>query len=217
MHNPDPMSPLQQSLQPSTFYGWQKAMREFGMPFKAMHIRFQNFYQYDRVEMIEPASPEEARAGGEALEATMKARGRSAWPTAGTTEHLPRTRQIIDRFIAMEHDSATAPLADIASMLGEFEELRAELWTIHFRTVLPMMLAMQIFDEFYADLFGGTEADAHALLGGRPTRSVDAGIGLFDLAASARTAGLDQAHHRHPAGLADPAAPHVGGRPRLSR
>jgi len=191
MHNPDPISPLQQSLQPSTFYGWQKAMREFGVPFKAMHIRYQNFYQYDRVEMIEPASPEEALSGGEALEATMKgevARLADRW----NAEHLPRTRQIIDRFIAMEHVSATAPLADIVSMLGEFEELRAELWTIHFRTVLPMMLAMQIYDEFYADLFGETEADAHALLGGRLTRSVAAGIGLSDLAESARTTGLDR-------------------------
>ncbi|HEX3303755.1 MAG TPA: PEP-utilizing enzyme [Thermomicrobiales bacterium] len=191
MHNPDPMSPLQQSLQPSTFYGWQKAMREFGMPFKAMHVRFQNFYQYDRVEMIEPASPEEARAGGEALEATMKvevARLGDRWEN----EHLPRTRQIIDRFIAMEHDSATASLVDIAAMLDEFENLRAELWTIHFRTVLPMMLAMQTYDELYADLFGGTEADAHILLGGRLTRSVAAGIGLSDLAATARAAGLDR-------------------------
>ena len=117
----------------------------------------------------------------------------------------------------MEHDSATAPLADIASMLGEFEELRAELWTIHFRTVLPMMLAMQIYDEFYADLFGGTEADAHALLGGRLTRSVAAGIGLSDLAAIRPHGRAGSADHRHSNGLADPAAPHVGGGPRLSR
>ena len=191
MHNPDPMSPLQQTLQPSTFYGWQKAMREFGMPFKAMHVRFQNFYQYDRVEMIEPASPEEAKAGGEALEATMK-REVGSLADRWNDEHLPRTRQIIDRFIAIERDSASAPLADIASMLGEFEEIRAELWTIHFRIVVPMMLGMQIYDELYTDLFGGTEADAHVLLGGRLTRSVAAGIGLSDLAANARTAGLDR-------------------------
>jgi pyruvate,water dikinase len=191
MHNPDPMSPLQQTLQPSTFYGWQKAMREFGMPFKAMHVRFQNFYQYDRVEMIEPASPEEAKAGGEALEATMK-REVGSLADRWNDEHLPRTRQIIDRFIAIERDSASAPLADIASMLGEFEEIRAELWTIHFRIVVPMMLGMQIYDELYTDLFGGTEADAHVLLGGRLTRSVAAGIGLSDLAANARAAGLDR-------------------------
>ena len=99
MHNPDPISPLQQSLQPSTFYGWQKAMREFGVPFKAMHIRYQNFYQYDRVEMIEPASPEEALSGGEALEATMKARGRSPGrplerraPATYSADHRPLHR-----------------------------------------------------------------------------------------------------------------------------
>ena len=96
----------------------------------------------------------------------------------------------------MEHVSATAPLADIVSMLGEFEELRAELWTIHFRTVLPMMLAMQLYDEFYADLFGGTEADAHALLVGRLTRSVAAGIGLSDLAGVGTHDRAGSAHHQ---------------------
>jgi pyruvate,water dikinase len=105
-------------------------------------------------------------------------------------EHLPRTGQIIDRFIAMERSIATASLADVESMLHEFERLRAELWTIHFRTVLPMMLAMQSYDELYADLFG-SDGDSHALLVGRPTPSVASSIGLSDLATFARDAGLD--------------------------
>jgi pyruvate,water dikinase len=189
MHNPDPMCPLAQSLQASTFEGWMAAVREYGMPFKAMHIRFQNFYQYEHAEMFEPASPEEAAAGEQALEATMKrevARLSDRWEG----EHLPRTRQIIDRFIAMERSIATAPLADVEAMLHDFERLRAELWTIHFRTVFPMMIAMQSYDELYADLFGD-DGDSHALLVGRPTPSLASSIGLSDLAASARDAGLD--------------------------
>lgn len=191
MHNPAPLSPLAQSLQNSTFAGWLTAMREHGLPFKAMNIRFQNYYQYECAEMIEPSSAEEAATLGQAMEATMKqeiARLADRW----NGEHLPRVRQIIDRFIAMEHSIASAPLSDVESMLHEFERLRTELWTIHFRTVVPMMLAMQSYDEFYADLFGGTDADAHAILLGRPTQSVAAGIGLSDLAALARRIGLDQ-------------------------
>jgi pyruvate,water dikinase len=189
MHNPDPMCPLAQSLQATTFEGWLAAMQGFGMPLKAMHIRFQNAYQYERVEMIEPATPEEAAAGEQALEDTMKhevARLADRWEG----EHLPRTRQIIDRFIAMERSIATAPLADVESMLHEFEQLRAELWTIHFRTVFPMMIAMQSYDELYADLFGD-DGDSHALLVGRLTPSVASSIGLSDLATFARDKGLD--------------------------
>ena len=191
MHNPNPLCPLAQSLQDSTFYGWLKAMREHGLPFKAMHIRFQNYYQYERAEMIEPSSPEEAAAGEQALEATMK-REVSRLADRWHGEHLPRIRQIIDRFIAIEHQISTAPLSDVESMLHEFDELRSELWTIHFRIVVPMMLAMQLYAEFYADLFGGAVADAHALLIGRPTKSVAAALGLSDLAAAARNAGLDE-------------------------
>lgn len=190
MHNPMPLCPLAQSLQDTTFYGWLKAMREHGLPFKAMHIRFQNYYQYERAEMIEPSSPEEAAAGEQALEATMK-REVSRLADRWNGEHLPRVKQIVDRFISIEHHISTAPLSDVESMLHEFESLRSELWTIHFRTVVPMMLAMQTYAELYADLFGGTVADAHALLVGRPTKSVASAIGLSDLATAARKAGLD--------------------------
>jgi rifampicin phosphotransferase len=190
MHNPDPMCPLGQSLQAGTFAGWLAAMQGFGMPFKAMHIRFQNFYQYERPEMIEPASPEAAAAGEQALEATLKheiASLSDRWEG----EYLPRVHHIISRYIAMERSIASAPLSEVESMIHEYEQLRAELWTIHFRTVFPMMVIMQTFDEFYADLFGGSDGDAHALLVGRPTPSVAASIGLSDLAKSARAAGLD--------------------------
>jgi rifampicin phosphotransferase len=190
MHNPTPLCPLAQSLQDTTFYGWLKAMREYGLPFKAMHIRYQNFYQYERAEMIEPSSPEEAMAGERALEETMK-REVTRLADRWNGEYFPRIRQIVDRFISMEKHISTAPLPDVESTLHEFETLRSELWTIHFRIVVPMMLAMQMYSEFYADLFGGTTADSHALLIGRPTKSVASAMGLFDLAVKARNAGLD--------------------------
>jgi phosphohistidine swiveling domain-containing protein len=191
MHNPNPMSPLSQSLQASLFDGWLVAMREFGLPFKAMHVRFLNYYQFDRVEMEAPPDPDAAEAGGKALEETIKREiGRlgDRWEN----EFLPRIREIIDRYVAIERDAATASLPEIATMLREFETIRSELWTIHFRIVVPMMLAIQAYDEFYADLFGGTDGDSHALLVGQPTQSVAAGFGLSDLAAVARGSGLDR-------------------------
>ena len=55
-----------------------------------------------------------------------------------------------------------------------------------------MLLTMQIFDEFFADLFGNVEMDSHALLVGLPSESVKAGTGLSDLAAAAKAASLDK-------------------------
>ena len=52
-----------------------------------------------------------------------------------------------------------------------------------------VLLSMQIFDEFYADLFGGNEADGHALLVGAVSESVKAGFGISDLAVLARERG----------------------------
>ncbi len=54
-----------------------------------------------------------------------------------------------------------------------------------------MHLSQQLFDEFYADLFGGTDSDAHALVVGTMSESIKAGVGLSDLAALARTLGLE--------------------------
>ena len=191
MHNPEPMCPLVQSLQYSLSDGFMAGMLEFGLPFKARHIRYQNYYQFERMEMEAPPSPEAAEAGGKQLEATIKqetARLGKRWET----EHLPRVKQIISRHIAMEREVGTASLPGIAELLREYEAIRRELWTIHFRTVIPMLLSMQAYDEFYSDVLGGSDGDSHALLVGQSTRSVDAGIGLSDLAAAARASGLER-------------------------
>ena len=190
MHNPDPVSPLGQSMSSSTFYGLVKAIREFGIPTGPMLIRFHNNYAYERMEPVPPGTPEEEAALGLALQETFKrevGRLRDRWEG----EHLPRVKQITDRFEFYRGNIATASISDIEAWLHEFERLRRELWTIHFRTVVPMMMAMQLYDEMYADLFGGTDADAHALIVGRASKSVAASIGLSDLAAFARQSGID--------------------------
>lgn len=76
-------------------------------------------------------------------------------------------------------------------MVDEAGAITEELWTIHFRVAFPMLLSMQLFDEFYTDLFGGSVADAHALLVGAVSESVKAGFGLADLAGAARKLGLE--------------------------
>jgi pyruvate,water dikinase len=77
-------------------------------------------------------------------------------------------------------------------IVDEINALYEEMWTIHFRIAAPMLLAFQLFDEFYVDLFG-PEADSHLLTSGRMSRTVRAGIALSDLASRAQQLGLADA------------------------
>ena len=53
-----------------------------------------------------------------------------------------------------------------------------------------MLMGLQVFDEFYAEVFTGGESDGHALLVGVESESVKAGLGLYDLAVRANDLGL---------------------------
>jgi pyruvate,water dikinase len=68
-------------------------------------------------------------------------------------------------------------------------DLYREAWIIHFRIAFPMLVGIQLFDDFVADV-AAPEADSHAMLVGLYSESVAAGIGITDLAASARALGL---------------------------
>jgi pyruvate,water dikinase len=124
---------------------------------------------------------------GERAEATLKPEiGRllDRW----REEHLPATLAINARLRAMDVDSAAPPL--VAQLIDEISASLRGLWTIHFRIAIPMMMGMQIFDEFYADVFEGDEAAGHELLTGVESESIKAGFGLSDLAVRARQLGL---------------------------
>ena len=192
MHQPNPVSPLSQTTSVRTFpYGWSAAGAELNLPLGKPDVRYHNFYQFERQHVPEPMSPEVAEAQEKLTQETMQREiGRlgDRW----RDEHLPRLEQMATRMEEIEAAIPTASNDDILSMLDELVLLGREYWTIHFRIAFPMLLALQLFDELHADLFGGTAADAHALLVGRPTMSVKAGIGLFDLAADARHSGVDK-------------------------
>lgn len=189
MHFPFPVSPLSQSaMDPAFSAGFTKALREYRAPLKGMSVLSRNMYHFEHYEPIETASDDEARQLGETAEATIKPEvGRllERW----NNEHLPAILAICARLRAMDVDAAPAPR--VAESLDELGAMLGEIWTIHFRTVFPMMVGMQIFDEFYADVFGGDEGAGHELLTGVSSESVKAGLGLYDLALAARRVGLE--------------------------
>jgi pyruvate,water dikinase len=189
MHNPHPMTPLTLSVDgPATAAGFEIAAREQQTPIREFQMRNRNYYSYTRVVLAQPANENEARALAEAAEATARQEiGRLMERWHG--EHLPRIKALHRRL--RDLDVAVAADDEIPALMAKASTILKEIWTIHFRVAFPMLLAIQLFDEYYADLFGGTTADAHALLVGGVSESVKAGFGLADLAIVARELGLE--------------------------
>ncbi|MGH2560373.1 MAG: hypothetical protein ACRDJH_15025, partial [Thermomicrobiales bacterium] len=190
MHFPRPLSPLFQTVfGPAFARGFTTALQEARAPIAAVDVRFPNGYYFNRFEILQPADEEQARGMGEIAEGIGKREiGRLLERWEG--EHLPAVLNGIDRLRAIEVERADGH--ERIALIDEVQQILAEGWLIHFRIVVPMMLAMGLYDDLYADLFGGDAADGHALLVGQLTKSVEAGIGLSDLAADARRAGLDR-------------------------
>jgi pyruvate,water dikinase len=188
MHFPHPLSPLTQTaLFPPFEAGFSAAADEYGAPMRAIRCHFRNHYWFGKPEFVAPTAGVEGRAGAvetEDVMTTEAGRLMERW----REEHLPRVRAHLDRLAAM--DIYGASTAELAALFDEVDDIQRDLWAVHFRIVGPMTLAMQLFDELYVDLFGGDEADAHALIVGLPSESIRAAIGLSDLAAAAREAGL---------------------------
>lgn len=188
MHFPDPLSPMTGSLTTSGFvYGHQKASREFHLGIR-LEVAMINHFRFDGV-LPEQRTEDETRALGKASEeATGREMGRQLdrWHV----EHLPALETLLARL--REIDPGGLPAGQQKSLLDEIHRIQSELWTIHFRVAIPMMVSMQVFGEFYSEAIGGTIDDAQSLLVGTNSQSIAAGIGLGDLADSARTLGLER-------------------------
>jgi len=188
MHFPFPASPLEQTtIGVAVAQGFTLAAQAMRLPLKGMEVLYRNHYRFERYVMAQPASEAEAREAAAAAEATFQEEvGRMIERWYG--EHLPALTGYHQRLAAM--DVAAASPAGLIALVDEVNAMHAEIWDIHFRIGLPMMLSMQLFDEFYAEVFGGSEADGHAMLTGALSESVKAGFGLSDLAERARELGL---------------------------
>ena len=203
MHSPLPLTPLTSDLMGSaTGVGMTAAAAELQMPIAGYDTRARNYFHFTRFTPVTFASEDEARQRVELAEENGKREmGRLMERWHG--EHLPRLRELERRLAELVPPDASGP--EIMAALDEAHAIMGEAWTIHFRIAMPMLLSMQVFDEFYADLFGGTDADGHALLVGAVSESVKAGFGISDLAILAREAGLESTFLATPPGAIMPA------------
>ena len=190
MHSPLPITPLTADIiGAASTAGMGAAAREMHLPLSGYDTRERNYFHFTRFTPIVPASEDDARRMAEQAEAAgQRELGRMMERWHG--EYLPRLRELEARLGELPPPGASD--AEVLAALDEAQAIASEAWTIHFRIAMPMLLSMQLFDEFYADLFGGTDADGHALLVGAVSASVKAGFGISDLAAMAREQGLAQ-------------------------
>lgn len=158
--------------------GFTRAMHEFGAPvgFQACVV---NYYGYTTVKPLD--------IGDETMEARLKryeqALARDV-PLVGKnweTEWLPSILPGLERARSMDYGA----LSD-AELLATFEELRADFlhrWTVHGRINLVTVSASW-FADFYNETFHPeAPTEPYEVLQGFPTRSVDAGRGLWRLRA----------------------------------
>ncbi|TXG86555.1 MAG: hypothetical protein E6R14_02780 [Thermomicrobiales bacterium] len=187
MHFPFPVCPLFQSVHPAVFpVGYLAAAREIDLPIADFQFRFRNNYEYDRVVPVIPQSADEAQIQAQRAEAAIQ-RELARMSTRWYEEHLPRLRQLLTELAEFRELDPAAPLdpTEVDFLIDRF----VEAWTIHFRIAFPMLVGIQLFEEFVSDVVG-PDADAHAMLVGVYSESVAKGIGITDLAASARALGL---------------------------
>lgn len=189
MHFPYPVSPLLEStMGPAFATGFTAAMNEQNSPISKVEVCHRNHYRFERYVMKQPTIDDEARQIGEAAEESGK-RETGRLMERWHDEHLPNITSRLNRLRNLDVEGASPD--ELVKMLDEVGVIHTDFWTIHFRVAIPMLMSMQLFDEFYAEVFEGTESDAHALVVGALSESIKAGIGLSDLAARARELRLD--------------------------
>jgi hypothetical protein len=182
MHFPKPVNALEDEflIRLAQGYGFARAGEVYGMPVK-MLVRRINTYLYTAAAPAVP--PEEMEAVGrrsqEKIEEAMARLG-ERW----RGEYLPEIQDYLrdwDRF-----DLRGASMSELVAHLDGTVRRFRRVWEIHFTVVLPTMVAMSMFEEFYKDLFGSDGAfDAYRLLQGLDNKTVETGRELWRLSRQA--------------------------------
>ncbi|HWG83965.1 MAG TPA: hypothetical protein VNT60_00680, partial [Deinococcales bacterium] len=140
MHFPKPVSPMMHSLVPTE--GINGAFRHFGVPLRSLSARF-NTYHY-RASAPIARSPEEGAAAGAAAGQAINA----AALTIGSVwqeQYLPRVLEHIAHLESLDLEGATRE--QLSDYLADGLARHLDLWDIHFRTVIPVHTAMELFTE----------------------------------------------------------------------
>ncbi len=184
MHFPDPMQRLEGELWCGIYEaGMSPAFAAYEMPVRAKGKLINNYHY---MAMFPVVPPEEMEAQGkkaeEALGATI-ARLQERWQG----EWLPEIKEHLTFWEAFD-----LPGASTEQMLAHYDESLQRmnhLWDIHFQIVVPVYVAMGLFDDLYKDLFEDKGAFAsYSLLGGFDNKTLEVGRAMWDLSRKATDA-----------------------------
>jgi pyruvate,water dikinase len=184
MHWPHGLSPLSATMDmPAFMRGFTTAARELCMPFTKMQARVIHGWVYMNVE---PFSTDPAQ-----MEARMgEMQGQMGKHVPGLLErwravYEPEVRSINDETLTLDYSKLGD--RDLSQLLESVVEKREREGELHMLAVFPAMGAVMFFEQVYTQLFGEPKAGEHLqLLQGFENKSVEAGVGLWELARDAR-------------------------------
>ena len=192
LHHPGQSTALDESIMRLWFPGFGRAANRLGLPLHARIRRF-NTYHYQVIGPL-PLPPEEFAARIEAALPGLQAlvlRLQAFWDE----EVLPETRAHIAALEELaEHLDDPADAADaVAAVAARLPDLG----TLHFSIDLPLILALSLYQDRYEALFGVEHGlEAHDLVAGLPSESIDPAIAPLARLAARRDAALAAARAR---------------------
>ncbi len=182
MHFPNPVNTLEGEflVRIAQGNGFARACEAYEMPVKIL-VRLVNTYLYTSPAPV--VAPEEMEAMGERSQKKIgEAMSRLGERWRG--EYLPEIQEYLrdwDRF-----DLRGASMPKLLDHLDETVVRFRSLWEIHFTVVIPMMISINAFEEFYQDLFDSDGAfDAYRLLQGLENKTIETGRELWRLSRQA--------------------------------
>lgn len=180
MHFPEAMPPLESEFWTRFMHGMHQGMTHYEMPVQVASKEFNNWVYlgiFPRVPLEE--MEKQAKHSDEIVMASV-GRLQSRWED----EWLPEIRAMIDKW-----DSFDVTAASTGELVEFFEQMWEEsqrLWEIHFQIVIPVYVALALFDDLYHDLFAHEGVfESQKLLQGYDNKALEVGRGLWELSRSA--------------------------------
>jgi pyruvate,water dikinase len=182
MHAPEPVTPLDSAIWLMAYEGLNPAAEDYELPIRA---RAQCFHSYLYMAVVPVVPPDQMEAQGKrAEERLQEAMGRleRSW----NDEWLPEIKSHLAWWASFDLRGASTP--SLVAHLEETTKRLRRLWHMHFQIVLPVYMAMSLFDDLYRDLFRGETAfDSFKMLQGFENKTLAAGQALGALARTVRT------------------------------
>jgi pyruvate,water dikinase len=181
MHFPEAMPPLESGFWIRFMHGMHLGMEHYEMPMQVAGKEF-NYWVYLAIfPRVPPEQMEERGKHSDQNVMDTVHRLRQRWDD----EWLPDIQRHIERWDAF--DVASASTAELQAHFEEMWEEAMRLFDIHFRIVIPVYVALGLFDDLHHDLFSDDGVfESQKLLQGFDNKTLEVNRGLWDLSRKAR-------------------------------